>query len=161
MPLLFLLFLALEIYLYVLVGGAIGAGGAIGLVLGAIAIGFAIVRFQGFAMLLRARRTLAEGTQPAGPIIEGAALLIAGLLLIVPGMISDAVGLLLLIPFVRRRLIGVIAKSISARLHGAAWPSGQDKASEDDVIDASYTEVPPEPPSRLDRDQPKPPSSPG
>ena len=156
MPLLFLLFLALEIYLYVLVGGSIGAGGAIGLVLGAIVIGFAIVRFQGFSMLLKARRSLAEGSQPAGPIIEGVAVLIAGFLLIVPGMISDVFGILLLIPFVRRRLIGVIAKSVSARLHGAAG-GGQAQANEDDVIDARYTEVPPEPPSRLERDRPEPP----
>jgi UPF0716 protein FxsA len=155
-PLLFLLFLALEIYLYVLVGGFVGAGGAIGLVLGAIVIGFGIVRFQGFSMLLRARRALAEGSQPAGPIIEGVAVLIAGFLFIVPGMISDVFGILLLIPFVRRRLIGVIVKSVSARLHGAAGP-GQAQANEDDVIDASYTEVPPEPPSALGRDRPEPP----
>ena len=63
---------------------------------------------------------------------------------------------LLLIPFVRRRLIGVIAKSVSTRLHGAAGP-GRARANEDDVIDASYTELPPEPPSAVGRDRPEPP----
>lgn len=157
MPLLFLLFPALEIYLYVVLGGAIGAWATLGIVLGAIAAGLAILRFQGFSMLLRARRALIEGKEPAGPIIEGVAVLLAGLLLIIPGMITDVLGFLLLIPPFRRALIGLVAKSISARLRGAAQSAA---AEAGEVIDVTFSEVPPEPPPPLGRagkpDQPEP-----
>ncbi len=154
MPLVFLLFPALEIYLYVVLGGAIGAWATIGVVLGAIVGGLAIVRFQGFSMLLGARRALLEGKEPAGPIIEGVAVLIAGLLLIVPGMISDVLGLLLLVPPLRRALIGLIAKSISTRLRGTVRAAA---AEAGEIIDVTFTEVPPEPPSSIDSTQRKPP----
>jgi UPF0716 protein FxsA len=155
-PLLFLLFPALEIYLYVLLGGQIGAGATIGVVVGAMVAGFAILRFQGFSMLLKARRALLDGKQPAGPIIEGVAVLIAGLLLILPGMISDVLGLLLLIPPVRRALIKIIVKAVSARLHQGTRAT---EAEAGEIIDVTFTEVPPEPPSRLagtKPDQPEP-----
>lgn len=146
MPLLFLLFPALEIYLYVLLGGQIGAWATLGVVIGAMVAGFAILRFQGFSMLLRARRALLEGKQPAGPIIEGVAVLIAGLLLIVPGMISDVLGLLLLIPPVRRALIKIIVKAVSARLHQSTQAT---EAEAGEIIDVTFTEEPPEPPPPL------------
>ncbi len=146
MPLLFLLFPALEIYLYVLLGGEIGAWATLGVVLGAIVAGLAILRFQGFSMLLGARRALMDGEEPAGPIIEGVAVLIAGLLLIIPGMITDVLGLLLLIPPLRRALIGLIAKSISARLRGSVRAAATEAA---EVIDVTFSEVPPEPPPAI------------
>lgn len=154
MPLLFLLFPALEIYLYVLLGGAIGAWATLAVVLGAIVTGLAILRLQGFSMLLGARRALMEGKEPAGPIIEGVAVLIAGLLLIVPGMITDVLGLLLLIPPLRRALIGLIAKSISARLRGTVRTAATDAA---DVIDVTFSEIPPEPPPTIGRGERDPP----
>lgn len=156
MPLLFLLFPALEIYLYVVLGGAIGAWATLGEVLGAIVAGLAILRFQGFSMLLSARRALMDGKEPARPIIEGVAVLIAGLLLIIPGMITDVLGLLLLIPPFRRALIGLIANSISARLRGTVRAAA---AEASEVIDVTFSEVPPEPPPPLGPatpDEPKP-----
>lgn len=154
MPLLFLLFPALEIYLYVLLGGSIGAWSTLGVVLGAIVAGSAILRFQGFALLLRARSSLLEGKEPAGPIIEGVAVLLAGLLLIVPGMITDALGLLLLVPPIRRALIGLVAKSIAARLRRDGASAA---ANHTTTIDATFSEVPPERPPSIDSGGPTPP----
>ncbi|MSO73980.1 MAG: FxsA family protein [Alphaproteobacteria bacterium] len=146
MPLLFLLLPALEIYLYVLLGGAIGTWATLGVVLGAIVVGSAILRFQGFSLLLRARRALQEGKEPAGPIIEGVAVLIAGLLLIAPGIMTDFLALLLLSPPVRRALIGLFAKTIARHLRGEVHVTTMD---ETDIVDTTFSEVPPEPPAAI------------
>ena len=145
MPLLFLLFPALEIYLYVLLGGSIGAGLTLAVIAAAMLAGGLILRFQGLSLLGKARRALIEGRQPATAVIEGVAVLFAGLLLLIPGMISDVLGLALLIPPVRRWLIRRLAGAISVRLRGAA--TFAEEAG--DVIDTTFSELPPEPPAPL------------
>lgn len=145
MPLLFLLFPALEIYLYVLLGGTIGAGLTLVVIAAAMLAGGLILRFQGFSLLSNARRALLEGREPANAVIEGVAVLFAGLLLLLPGMISDVLGLALLIPPLRRWLIRRLAGAISVRLRGR----GTFTEEAGDVIDTTFSELPPEPPAPL------------
>lgn len=153
MPLLFLLFPALEIYLYVLLGGSIGAGLTLAVIAAAILSGGMILRFQGLSMLGKARRALIEGGQPAPVVIEGVAVMFAGLLLLIPGMITDVAGILLLVPPFRRWLIKRLAGAISVRLRRQAGGFAEEAG---DVIDATFNELPPEPPPPLppERDAP-------
>jgi UPF0716 protein FxsA len=147
--LLFLLFPALEIYLYVLLGGSIGAGYTLAVIGAAALAGALILRFQGFSLLMKARRALIEGRQPAPIVIDGVAVLVAGLLLLLPGMISDLLGLLLLVPPVRRWLIGRLANAISRQLRrraGIVEEVGE-------VIDVTFREEPPDPPGSLPGDR--------
>jgi UPF0716 protein FxsA len=80
----------------------IGVGYTLALVIGSAVLGVIVVRLQGFAILSRARQSLADGRPPLVPVAEGVLLLLAGILLILPGLIGDAIGLVLLIPPLRR-----------------------------------------------------------
>ncbi len=136
-----------EIALFVVVGGVIGVWATLGLVVLAVVVGFAVVRANGFQTLLRARRSLEAGVDPVGPMAQGALGVLAGLLLIVPGFLTDAAGLLLLMPPVRRALIGWAAARISVRAAGR--PSGWQPPAAAQTIDADYEVIEePTPPRR-------------
>lgn len=103
-----LLFVAIpagELYLMIQVGSEIGAMSTVLLVLATAIIGGTLVRIQGFAMAWRVRESLERGETPAEAMFEGPLLLIAGILLLLPGFVTDVVGFLLLIPPLRRRLL--------------------------------------------------------
>ena len=102
---LLLLFIAaplLELAVLISVGQIIGVGWTLVLVIGTALLGLFVVRLQGFTVFNRVRQSMVEGKPPVMPMFEGALLLLAGPLLILPGLIGDTIGLLLLIPPVRR-----------------------------------------------------------
>jgi UPF0716 protein FxsA len=108
LPLLLLILVGiplLELYLLIQVGSEIGALPTIGLSILTAIIGTYLVRAQGFAVLMRVRNMLDRDETPALEVLDGALLLIAGLMLILPGFLTDALGFLLLIPPLRRLLI--------------------------------------------------------
>ncbi len=104
-PFLFLLFLAvplLEIYLLIKAGTVIGALPTVALVVFTAVLGAFLLRLQGLSTMNRMRANMMQGKLPAMEIMEGAALLVAGGLLLTPGFFTDAIGFLLLIPPLRR-----------------------------------------------------------
>lgn len=66
--------------------------------------GAVLVRHQGLAILAKIQREMSIGNVPTPQMIDGAMVLMAGAMLITPGMITDLSGFLLLIPFVRARI---------------------------------------------------------
>jgi UPF0716 protein FxsA len=78
--------------------------------------GVFIVRHQGLGVWRRVRAQLSAGTVPAAELVDGLLILIAGLLLIIPGFVTDAVGLLLLVPPVRGFVRGRLRKRYSVRV---------------------------------------------
>ncbi len=102
---LFIILPLVEIALFIQVGGLIGTLPTVLLVVATAAAGIALLRHQGLATLRRAQDTLGRGEVPALSLLEGAALLVAGALLLTPGFLTDALGFLLLIPPLRRRLL--------------------------------------------------------
>ena len=120
---LFLLFVALpiaEIALFVVIGGKIGVLCTVGLVVLAAVTGLAVIRAQGLNALQRLQQSVERGGDPVGPIADGALKVVAGLLLIAPGFLTDAFGLLLLLPPVRRALIARGAGRVTVRAAGYA-----------------------------------------
>lgn len=119
----FLLFPALELYLLVWAGSVIGALNIVLWVFVSAAIGLAAARAQGQSAMLKARAELAEGRVPPNTFMDGLLLFLGGVLLILPGLITDAVGLFLLIPpfrhfaarAINRYLVAQQAKGGSAR----------------------------------------------
>ncbi|MBI1180717.1 MAG: membrane protein FxsA [Alphaproteobacteria bacterium] len=102
---LFLTFLVLptvEIYLFIVVGGLIGGLPAVALTLLSALVGAYLVKRQGLQVMMRAQGSLERGETPVQEVMEGVCLLVAGGLLFVPGFLTDAVGLLLLVPAIRR-----------------------------------------------------------
>ncbi|MDF2177889.1 FxsA family protein [Aliiglaciecola sp. CAU 1673] len=101
---LFLLFVLIpiaEIALLLEVGERIGGWETIGLILLTAFIGAALVRHQGMSTLFEARRRMDMGEVPGQQMAEGMLLLIAGVLLVTPGFVTDAFGFLLVLPVTR------------------------------------------------------------
>lgn len=104
MPLLPILILAwplIEIAGFVVVGSHIGVLATIGLVLATTVLGAALLRVQGFGALARIQEASARGQSPARDLVHGAMIMLAGILLVLPGFVSDILGLLLFIPAIR------------------------------------------------------------
>jgi len=104
MPLLPIIILAwplVEIAGFVVVGSQIGVLATIGLVLATTILGGVLLRVQGFGALTRIREASEQGQSPARDLVHGAMIMLAGILLVLPGFVSDLVGLLLFIPAVR------------------------------------------------------------
>jgi len=113
-----LLILALpiaEIVGLVKVGQTIGLWPTLGLVLAAGVAGVAVLRHQGFSTLHRLNSAIERGETAVRPLLEGLLIALAGVLLIVPGFISDVAGLVLLLPWVRSIIAARIARSVAAR----------------------------------------------
>lgn len=152
---LFLLWPVIEIALFIQVGGWLGLLPTLALVFGAGALGLWIVRLQGLSVISDLRRRLDTMSDPTATLAHGALLTLAGFLFMVPGFFSDILGLALLVPGVRRMVIGRMAvRAATGRAH---WPDdGADGRRPGDptrptVIDAEYYEIEaeiPQPPRR-------------
>jgi UPF0716 protein FxsA len=100
--LLFVAFPLIEIAVLIKVGQAIGFWPTMLLLIAAAVLGTIVIREQGLSMVGRAFDAMREGRIPLAPMLDSYVVIMAGLLLIIPGLISDVLGLLLLIPPLRR-----------------------------------------------------------
>ena len=97
----FLIMPIVEIYVIIQVGQVLGGWATIGIIIVMAMAGAALARSQGFAALRRVREALASGQEIGRSLVEGALVLVSGVLMITPGFITDAAGILLLLPPVR------------------------------------------------------------
>lgn len=104
-----------ELYLLLQVGQLMGLGATIGLVLVTGIVGAALARHQGSQVLRKLQAATATGEGIGGTLAEGALVLVAGVLLMTPGVLTDAVGLGLLIPALRRLVAPALARRLLAR----------------------------------------------
>ncbi len=103
--LLFVLFVVaplVELYVFVLVAGAIGFFPAAAILLAVTFLGVWLVKREGLGILRRTQDTLGRGQMPAAEMVDGGLLAMAGLLCVVPGFLTAVAGLLLLVPPFRR-----------------------------------------------------------
>jgi UPF0716 protein FxsA len=106
----------LEIAVMIKVGQALGFWPALAMIVASAVLGTYVLYEQGFQVLGRAMEAMARGKPPVGPVVDGVFLALAGLLLIVPGFLTDIFGLALLVPRVRH---GFAAWSIRRVLRSA------------------------------------------
>ena len=92
----------LEIALLIKTGQWLGFWPTIAIVIITAIIGSMTLRWQGLAVMARASEAIRAGRMPLEPVADGVFLLFAGALLLTPGIATDAVGLTLLVPRVRR-----------------------------------------------------------
>ena len=95
----------IEITVLMHVGEWLGAWPTIAIVILTAWLGAKYVRQQGLVTLQSVQSKMAQGEMPSGEIITGVMLLVAGVLLVTPGFVTDFFGLSLLIPAVRQALI--------------------------------------------------------
>jgi UPF0716 protein FxsA len=107
-------------------------------------LGTHLLRSEGRGALRRLRAALDAGRPPAAEVADGALVLLGGTLLIVPGFITDAIGLVALVPAVRRRLGGLLVRHARSRVVGRAARFGAGPRRAYDV-DAVAHDVPPTP----------------
>ncbi|MDH3455053.1 MAG: membrane protein FxsA [Desulfuromonadales bacterium] len=103
----------IELYLLIEAGQMIGIGPTLGLILLTGIAGAWLARSQGVEVLRRIQDETARGQMPAIALIDGALVLVGGLLLLTPGFFTDALGFTFLIPITRE----LWRKALSAWLH--------------------------------------------
>ncbi|MFF7708175.1 FxsA family protein [Pseudomonas sp. NPDC007930] len=110
-----LLFPVLELFVFFQVGTAIGFFPALLLIIAGSALGVLIMRLAGLATALSTREALQRGEMPGGQMLNGMMLTLGGGLLLVPGFITDVLGLLCLLPFTRHWLAGNLQRRAEAQ----------------------------------------------
>lgn len=138
LPRLILLFTAvpfLELALLVWIGGEIGFLPTVALVLLTGVAGAALARHQGLATWRRFQAALAAGRLPGRELLEGLLVLLAGALLLTPGVLTDAAGFVLLVPPARHRIVARLERRLQGHLVSARRAT---RPREDGVIDAEF-----------------------
>ena len=134
----------IEIALFIVVGGWLTLWPTLGVVLATGMLGTFLVHQQARAVLADLRHSSQGLGNPLSPLAQGALIVIAGVLLLTPGFLTDAVGLALLIPLVRRAVIAALARRVQ-------WDHvsfNQSQTRQEDVIDGSYTDLDGAPPPK-------------
>ena len=124
----FLIFVALpraEIYALIKVGSWLGVFPTIALLLLVSAVGAVLVKREGMRVLRRMQEQVVAGNMPSNEILDGVCLLLAGLLLVVPGFVTDVVGLLLLLPPFRLLLRSGLRRRNGKKIRVVATYSGR------------------------------------
>lgn len=102
-----------EIGVFILVGSAIGVFATIGLVIATAVLGATLLRHQGVAQLMKIQSEMASGRMPGRDVADGAMILVAGVLLLTPGFITDTLGFLLFVPAVRATIFSWLAARVT------------------------------------------------
>ena len=115
-----------EIYVLVQVGQVIGAWWTILLLVVMSVLGTLLIRREGGRAWRALTEALRTGRMPARELADGALILIGGTLMLTPGFVTDAVGVLLILPFTRpiarRALTGLVGRRLLAP--GSVRPPG-------------------------------------
>lgn len=116
-PKLLLLFIGLpllELAILVKLGEVIGFWPTIGLVVVTGILGASLARAQGFMVYTRIQSELAAGRIPAGELVDGLLILIGGIVLLTPGLLTDLFGFALLLPWIRALFKGWLQRKFSS-----------------------------------------------
>ncbi len=106
-----------EIVVLLMAGKIIGVGGTLVLVIGTGIIGVLLAKKQGIETLKKAQEQMKYGEVPGFEIVDGICILLGGLFLLLPGFVSDLIGLLLVLPFTRSLIKPGIFRYIRNRMH--------------------------------------------
>jgi UPF0716 protein FxsA len=137
----FLLLLPLvEIAGFVLIGGELGVGLTLAWVLVAAMVGLALIRKGGLSALMRLDEALRQGREPGSSLIDGAVFVLAGLLLVLPGFVGDALAVLLILPPTRHFLLRRMASHFETRVYRRSHGAGGAKGSST-IIEGEFTET--------------------
>ncbi|MDF7679958.1 membrane protein FxsA [Enterobacteriaceae bacterium ESL0689] len=128
------LYFYIELSIFVLVAHELGVLLTLLLVILSSVIGIVLVRNQGFKNLLLMQKKMAAGESPAAEMIKSVSLVIAGMLLLLPGFFTDLLGLLLLLPPVQKH----ITLKLMPYLRFRWMPASDFSGGEGDIFDGEY-----------------------
>ncbi len=104
----------LELIVLVQVGGKIGFWWTLTIILLTAILGMAIIVQNGTNAAVRVQQAIQRGEPPLAPMVDSAMVVVAGVLLVTPGVMADTIGLLMLVPVVR----GFLARGLGRTLFG-------------------------------------------
>jgi len=141
--LLFILVPAIELGLLIEAGSRIGTPATLGLIVITGVVGAALARREGLRVLARVQSELAAGVVPGDAVLDALMILVAGALLVTPGILTDVVGFLCLVPVFRSLVKRLLARRFEAavaagRVHVTTAGSGfenQPRSPERPIID--------------------------
>ena len=132
--LLFTVVPALELALLIEIGQLIGTLYTLALIIGTGVLGAALARSQGLRVLREVQAEFAQGRLPAGSLVDGLLILIAGALLMTPGVLTDAVGFACLTPVLRRQ----VRRRLQQRFERVLREGRVDVRGTTEVFDADF-----------------------
>lgn len=119
------LYVYIEISIFIQVAHVLGVFMTLILVIFSSVVGMSLVRNQGFKNFLLMQQKMAAGESPAAEMIKSVSLIIAGLLLLLPGFFTDFLGLLLLLPPVQKHLTMKLMPHLRfSRMPGGGFSAG-------------------------------------
>jgi UPF0716 protein FxsA len=113
---LFILVPLVEMALLIRLGEAMGTLPTLALVVVTGSVGATLARRQGLAVMREVQAEAAAGRMPAGPMVDGLLVLVAGVLLLTPGVLTDLVGFALLVPAVRTVAKAAVWRRLEQRI---------------------------------------------
>jgi UPF0716 protein FxsA len=150
--LLFTLVPLVELYLLIAIGGQVGVLPTIGFIAATGMLGAYLAKREGRRALASYREALEKGRLPEDGIVSGLLILVGGVLLIAPGVLTDFVGLALMIPPIRRSVAKVIVARAQKRIQSGelrvmhlgpeSAPFGGGAPSPGGVVDVEVVEPP-------------------
>lgn len=142
LALLFILWPIVELWLLIEIGRATSAWATISLVIVTGVVGAALARREGLKTYYRIRDDLAAGRLPGDHLVDALVILVAGALLITPGLISDTVGITLLVPAARRALREHLKRRFRTRFTVIGFGSPPEaRRGPDDIVDVEVREI--------------------
>ncbi|MBL26544.1 MAG: hypothetical protein CMM50_03195 [Rhodospirillaceae bacterium] len=136
----FFLWMLAEIAGFALVGQYVGAGTTVLLVIVTGIAGWTLLRYQGGTVMTRIQVAIAREEPPVAEMLDGVAIAIAGICLMIPGFISDILGILLFVPPLRRFLLMSTLKKLRSQSGVTTWARTK---SGDTIIEGEYEDVTP------------------
>lgn len=138
-----------ELYILIEIGASIGGLSVILLIILTAILGVSFMRQQGMAAMQKIQQGMAVGLAPDKEVLEGVFIFIGGLFLLLPGFITDTIGLFFLIPPTRSFFVSLFVKnkkfsSAQGNVYDAEWSAKKDNIQEiknsdsrinDDIID--------------------------
>lgn len=134
-PIFLVLLPLLEIAGFIVVGQQIGVLATIALIIFTTVLGTVLLRVQGFGLMTRVREIMEAGGVPGRELVHGFMILVAGVLLVLPGFITDIMGLLLFIPAVRDIAWNFLRQRVIIVGEGQDFTARNSRQQSDKIID--------------------------
>jgi UPF0716 protein FxsA len=135
---LFIFIPIIELYLLMLLGSRIGPMPTIGLIVLTGFLGASLARSQGLSTLRKIQKEMGEGRPPTQELVEGVMILIGGVVLLTPGILTDLFGFAMLLPGFRKSIASKLKASLVQSVAASKKSTGSRTGSpneDDDVID--------------------------
>ncbi len=133
-PFLLLFIPILEIVVFILVGGQIGIIATLAMILFTAILGSILLRVQGFSIINQIRQKTERGELPGREMGNGAMIMVAGVLLLTPGFVTDTLGFLLFVPPLRDVIWSTLASKFIIRGPGGFRDAGPMHNADDDIV---------------------------